>query len=148
MIQKKIHIQTLVSRFWTLPMLRLLSSKAQGRKVLWNPSKPCYVGIHWKALALNSQMSTHLQGFSSFSMIFASFCIGHMRHQQRIIRWGLLDLLVPRSFPDQFHRVGREIIKDKKKFFFKLTHRNLSKQTVGREAKKSSDFWASTKIHT
>ena len=35
----------------TLPLLRLLSPKAQGRKVLRKPSKPCHVAIHWKALA-------------------------------------------------------------------------------------------------
>ena len=31
----------------TLPMLRLLSYKAQGCKNLLKPSKPCHVGIHW-----------------------------------------------------------------------------------------------------
>ena len=45
------------------PMLRLLSSKAQGRKYFWKPSKPCHVSIHWKALAEYSHMSTHLPGF-------------------------------------------------------------------------------------
>ena len=35
----------------TLPMLRLLSSKPQGCKNLWKPSKRCHVGIHLKALA-------------------------------------------------------------------------------------------------
>ena len=35
----------------TLPMLRLLSSKTQGCKNLWKPSKCCHVGIQWKALA-------------------------------------------------------------------------------------------------
>ena len=28
------------------------------------PSEPCHVGIHWKALAEYSQMSTMYQGFS------------------------------------------------------------------------------------
>ena len=51
----------------TLPMLRLLSSKARGRKGLLKPSKPCHVGIHWIALAEYSQMSTHMPGFQSFS---------------------------------------------------------------------------------
>ena len=40
----------------TLPMLRLLSSKAQGRKDFWKTSKPCLVGIHWKAFVEYSQM--------------------------------------------------------------------------------------------
>ena len=48
----------------TLPMLRLLSSKAQGRKdFLEKTSKPCHVGIHWKALAKYSGMSIHVPGF-------------------------------------------------------------------------------------
>ena len=38
----------------TLPMLRLLSSKAQGRKDFWKSPKPCHVGIHRIALAENS----------------------------------------------------------------------------------------------
>ena len=40
----------------TLPMLRLLSSKAQGRG---------HVGIHWIALVEHSRMSTHVPGFQS-----------------------------------------------------------------------------------
>ena len=68
---------------------------------------------------------------------------------QYLVRRRLLDLLVPGSFPDQLYRVGREVIKNKVDFlFFFLTHGNLSKQTVGREVKKESDFLASTKIHT
>ena len=47
----------------TLPMLRLLSSEAQGRKDFRKLSKPCHVGIHWIALAEYSQMSTHTPGF-------------------------------------------------------------------------------------
>ena len=46
-----------------LPMLRLLSCKAQGRKDSWKPSKPCCVGIHWIDLDEFSQMSTHMPGF-------------------------------------------------------------------------------------
>ena len=34
------------------------------------PYKPCHAGIHGLALAENSQTSTHLQGFQSFSMFF------------------------------------------------------------------------------
>ena len=60
----------------TLPMLRLLSSKAQRRKYFWKPSKPCNVGIHWKTFAANVQMSTHVPGFQSFFRSFAQFCIG------------------------------------------------------------------------
>ena len=30
----------------------------------------------------------------------------------KVIRRRLLDLLVPGSFPDQFYRVGREVIKN------------------------------------
>ena len=65
----------------TLPMLRLLLSNAHGRKDFWKPSKTCHVGIHWKAPADNSSMSTHLPGFQSFSAFFASFCIDQISHQ-------------------------------------------------------------------
>ena len=43
-------------------MLRLLSSKAQRRKDFGKPSKPCHVGIHWIALTVFFQLSTHLPG--------------------------------------------------------------------------------------
>ena len=80
---KSYPISTTMRGFrWTLPILRLLSSKVQGRKDFWKPSKPCHVGIHWKALAECSQMSTHLPGFQSFLRLFASFCIDQIRHQQ------------------------------------------------------------------
>ena len=49
-----------------LPMLSLLSSKAQECKDLWKPSEPCHDGIHWIALAGNSQMSNYLPGIQSY----------------------------------------------------------------------------------
>ena len=69
---------------FTLPMLRLLSTKAQGCKSFWKPSKPCHDGIHWKALAEYSQMSTHVTGFQSFSFLGFShhFVLGQISHQQ------------------------------------------------------------------
>ena len=54
----------------TLPMPRLLSSKAQGHNDFLEPSKPCHVGIHRKALNEHSQMSTHVPGIQSFSRFF------------------------------------------------------------------------------
>ena len=57
-------------------------SKAQVRKDFWKPSKPCHVGIHWKALAGHSQMRTHVPGFH-FSGFFVSLCIGQTSHQQQ-----------------------------------------------------------------
>ena len=62
----------------TLPMLRLLSSKAQGCENFRKPSKPCHVGTHWKALAEYSQMSSHLPGFQSFFQVSASFCLAEL----------------------------------------------------------------------
>ena len=59
--------------FLALPMLRLLSSKAQRCKYFWKPSKPCHVGTHWIALAKCSQMSTHMPGFQSFSSFLHRF---------------------------------------------------------------------------
>ena len=47
---------------------------AQGCKDFWKPSKPWHVGIHWKALAECSQMSTHIMQRSQlFIRLFASF---------------------------------------------------------------------------
>ena len=70
-------------KLFTLPMLRLLSSKAQGRKYFWKPSTPCHVGIHWKAVAEYCQISTHIAGFQSFCrFFFTSIYIGQMSHQQ------------------------------------------------------------------
>ena len=67
----------------TLPMLRLPSSKAQGRNDFRKPSKPCQVGIHLKALTEYSQVSTHMPGFQSFFFRFlASFRIGQIGHHQ------------------------------------------------------------------
>ena len=56
----------------TLPILSLLSSKAQGRKDFQKTSKSGQACIHWIALAENSQMSTHLPGFLSFFRFFAN----------------------------------------------------------------------------
>ena len=43
---------------------------------------PVMFGIPWKGLTEYSQMNTHLQGFQSFFMYFASFCIGQISHQK------------------------------------------------------------------
>ena len=51
----------------TLPMLRLLSSKAQESKDFLKSSKPCHVDIHLIALGEYSQMNTHLPGFGHLS---------------------------------------------------------------------------------
>ena len=48
-------------------MLRLPSSKAQGRKDYGKLFKPCRVGIHWIALDDNSHMSIGVPGFQIFS---------------------------------------------------------------------------------
>ena len=59
----------------TLPVLWLLSPKAQGCEVSWKPSKPCHVGVHWIALAEYYQMSTNMiYAFSHFSA-FLHYCI-------------------------------------------------------------------------
>ena len=66
----------------TLPMLRLLMSKAQRCKDFWKPSKLCHVSIHWRAVTEYSQMSTHLPGFQPSLWSFASFSIGQISLQQ------------------------------------------------------------------
>ena len=72
------HINTVLS----LPMLRLLPSKALGRKDCFKPSKPCHVGIHWIALAEYSQMSNHVPGFESLFRFSVSLCNGQISHLQ------------------------------------------------------------------
>ena len=70
----------------TLPMLRLISSKALGCKHFCKPFKPCHVGIHWIVLPEYSQMSTHLLAFHSFFRVFfASFSIGQISQRQHKI---------------------------------------------------------------
>ena len=67
-----------LEKLWlTLTMLRLLLSKSQERKDFKKPSKPCHLGIHWKALAEYSQMR-----FQSFLRIFVSFCFDQGSQQQ------------------------------------------------------------------
>ena len=66
----------------TLPMLSILSSKAQGCKDFWKPPKPSHVGIHGIIPAEYSHMSTHVPGFQSFLKIFASFGIGQILYKQ------------------------------------------------------------------
>ena len=65
-----------------------------------------------------------------------------------LFRRRLLDLLVPWSFPDQYYRVGGEVIKNEVDFFFFFNTRK-SKQVNSREGgKKRLFFLAITKIHT
>ena len=59
----------------TLPVLRILSSKAQGREDVWKPFKPCHTCIYWKALTEYSQMSTNLSRFESFFSILHHFAM-------------------------------------------------------------------------
>ena len=66
------------SLYITLPMLRPLLSKPQGHKYFWKSSKPCHVGIHLKALAGCSLMSTYMPGFQSFFRFFASFVLAKL----------------------------------------------------------------------
>ena len=61
----------------------------------------------------------------------------------KLLRGRLLDLLVTGSFPDQFYRVGMEVIRNKKDFlFFSFTQGNQSIGTQGgREVKSKGIFW-------
>ena len=56
--------------FFAPPMLRLFSSKAQGPKDMFIPTKPCHGGIHWIALAEYSQMSPHVPGFQYYFVLY------------------------------------------------------------------------------
>ena len=83
----------------TLPMLRLLSSKAQGCKDLRKPSKPCLVGTHWKALAECSHMSTHLPGFRSFSGFLHHFVLAKLAISSRKLESHTYEVLFSSIFP-------------------------------------------------
>ena len=50
----------------TLPVLRHFLTKDKGYTDFWKTSKPCHVGIHWKALAEYSRMNNHAPRFQSF----------------------------------------------------------------------------------
>ena len=52
------------------------SSKAQGCNFFCKLSKPCHIGINWKALTECSQMSTLVPVLRSSFIFFASFYIG------------------------------------------------------------------------
>ena len=69
---------TLMHWFLTLPMVRPLSSEAQGSKDFQKAYKPCHVGIHWLALAEYFQMSTHMPGFQSFLRFFYEFVLAKL----------------------------------------------------------------------
>ena len=62
----------------TLSMLRLLLSIGEKCKKFWKPSKPCHVGIHWKALTEYTQMSTHMPWFQSFSAFLHDFVLAKL----------------------------------------------------------------------
>ena len=47
-------------------MLRLHLSKVQDHKNLCILTKPCHIGIYWKALVEYYQMSTNVPGFQSY----------------------------------------------------------------------------------
>ena len=60
----------------TLPMLSLLSSKAQGWKDFRKPSEPCHAGIHWIALAEYwCRYIPMCQGFSHFPVSLHHFAL-------------------------------------------------------------------------
>ena len=76
MISKAAFYELLPFPMLTLPMLELISLKAQGHKDFWNTSNHGHAGIHWIALAEYFQMSINVPGFQSFLRFFASFGIG------------------------------------------------------------------------
>ena len=63
--------------FLSIPVLRLLSSKAQDGNVFWKLCITCHDRIHWIALTKYSQMSTstRVPGFQSFRCYFHHFVL-------------------------------------------------------------------------
>ena len=89
---------------FTLSMLRLLSFKSQKRKNLWKPSKPCHVGVHWKALAEYSQMSTHLPGFAKFFLnhfVLAKLATSSIR--VKTLHWAFYEFMCSPSFCHSYY---------------------------------------------
>ena len=43
-------------------------------------------------------MSTHMPGFQSFCMSFASFCVGQISHRQHKVKKGMFIPVVPLAF--------------------------------------------------
>ena len=79
-----------ISAILSLPMLRLLLTKAKGRKDFWK-SKPCHVGIHCIALTEYSQMSTHLPGFNYFSGFLHHFVLAKLANSSvRVKEFGVM----------------------------------------------------------
>ena len=63
----QIYMQSILIWLLTLPMLRLLSSRAKRRKDFWKTLKPCHVGIHWMTLSLRTFRWVPIcQGFNVF----------------------------------------------------------------------------------
>ena len=62
-------------------MLRLLSSKAQGRKDFWKPSKPCHIGICWKALS-TLRWVPHARAFCMVKLETCSIRVKALRMQK------------------------------------------------------------------
>ena len=52
-----------------LSMLRLLSSKAQGRNIFRRLFKPCHVAIHWIALAMEGLINVRTLMWPIFSQV-------------------------------------------------------------------------------
>ena len=73
----------------------ILSSKAQGHKYFWKPSKPCHIGIYWIALVEYSRMSTHMPGFQSFSGFLHYFVLAKLATSSLTVkfRWTFLLLI-------------------------------------------------------
>ena len=62
----------------TLPLLRLLLSCAQECKFFWKLSKPCHVGIHWKALLSTLRWVPICQGFGHLQGFLHHFVVAKL----------------------------------------------------------------------
>ena len=76
--------------FLTLPVLRLSSSKAHGRKGFRKPSKPCHIGIFWIVLGEFSQTRTHVPCRLKFS---ASFVLPKLATSSITVKTGIIKLV-------------------------------------------------------
>ena len=75
---QRTSVQIFLKIICTLPCW-LLSSKEQGPRYFWKPSKPCCVGINWIGTLRWIPMC---QGFRYFSFFLHHFVLGQISHQQ------------------------------------------------------------------
>ena len=137
----------------TLSMLRLVSSKEQGRIYFWKPPKPCHAGIHWIALLEYSQMPVHMcQGFNHFSDFSHHFVMAKLvtRSIRVKLESQLYSILLSKSIernqlplPWMHHTVGQ--IKAQEHLYARK--KNMVYKTIYTCTKQKVEYWVIKKFN-